>query len=87
MKIIYLLIPILTGCAVGHVSPNVYAQPGRGTTIEKFTADDNHCRSISRTSIINGNRSIDAIFLQCMYSKGHIVPGRPVAQPPQARNR
>ncbi len=83
MKKILLLIPILTGCAVGHVSPNVYAQPGRGTTIEKFTADDTHCRSISRTSI----RSIDAIFLQCMYSKGHIVPGRPVAQPPQARNR
>lgn len=88
-KIFLLIIPVLASCSTAHISPNIVVQPGRGVTIERFIADDNHCREISRTSIINGQRSIDAIYMQCMFSRGHLVPGRAVAipPPPPPRNR
>lgn len=85
-KLIFLLIPVLAGCAMTQVSPNITAQPGRGVSLERFYAEDNHCRSIARTSVINGQRSINAIYYQCMWSHGHQVPGRAVASiPPPPR--
>jgi len=81
MKIIFFLIPILAGCAA-LITPNVFVMPGRGIPPDKFVADDNFCRDISSTSLRYGQHSIDAMYMQCMVSKGHLVPGSALPPPP-----
>ncbi len=83
-----------SGCATVPSGPSVLVLPGPGKTFEQFQADDAFCRQwagqqAATTSAGETYGSIiqwryDMPYQQCMYTKGHQIPGAPAlnALPP-----
>jgi hypothetical protein len=78
-----LLMPLLSACAVTPTGPSVMVLPGVGKPFDQFQADDMACRQYAQTqtSVPSGEagralqRRYDVSYMQCMYAKGHQVPG------------
>ena len=65
---------IVAACTVS--GPNVLVLPGQGSTFEQFQGDDTACRQIARGHDGQTSQSrYDMTYIQCMYAKGHRVPG------------
>lgn len=65
----------IAGCA-SPSRPTVSVLPGTGKSLEQFTADDASCRDWARSRTAKGTqRDYDIAYQQCMYSKGHQIPG------------
>ena len=86
--LLLLLIPLLSACAVMPTGPSVMVLPGVGKPFDQFQADDMGCRQFAQTQtdIPPGaagrqstsrslQRRYDVSYMQCMYAKGHQVPG------------
>ena len=66
--------------------PGVLTLPGSGKTFDEFRADEQACRNVSQSDVAAKasevsdegalQRRYDAVFIQCMYAKGHKVPVR-----------
>src|SRR5215471_8468576 len=79
----------LSGCAPIPVGPTVPVMPAPYKPMDVFAADDRLCREWARSAIgaaAAGDPSIhaydvqdryDIAYLQCMYSKGNLLPGVP----------
>ena len=67
-----------SGCAV--TGPSVMVLPGTGRPMDQFQSDEAACRQMAGVSPSGGRvtsqRQYDMIYIQCMYAKGHQVPGR-----------
>jgi hypothetical protein len=55
---------------------------GRGKTFEQFHADDGACQQVAAREIqstksgeVPAQRRYDIAYMQCMYAKGHQIPG------------
>ncbi len=78
----------LSGCAI-PTGPSVMVLPGSGKTIEQFQADETFCRQWAGQQIsgtAGGSTAVqsygsaaqwryDMAYQQCMYAKGHRLPG------------
>lgn len=84
-----LVLAIFTALAVAGCAspsrPTVSVLPGTGKSLEQFAADDTSCREWARSRTADGTqRDYDIAYVQCMYSKGHQVPGAFPRSPSQA---
>jgi hypothetical protein len=89
-----ILVPLLlTACAPVPAGPGVMVLPGSGISFEQFQADDATCRQFAgqRAGGAGQQWEYDIAYQQCMYAKGHQIPGaRPgsrggAAPPPPPR--
>jgi hypothetical protein len=79
----------LSACATAPRGPSVMVLPGSGKTLEDFKADDAACREWA-TRQLSGDRDTawmlqrryDIAYQQCMYARGHQIPGVSRAAPP-----
>ena len=99
MKWVLFFVAVLAlgGCAGVPSGPSVMVLPGPGKTLEQFQADDTFCRQwaaqqAAKTTAGDMYGSInqwqyDMPYQQCMYTKGHQIPGAPAlnAIPPPPR--
>ncbi len=99
VKWVFFLVPMLVlgGCASAPSGPSVMVLPGPGKTLEQFQTDDAFCRQwaaeqAAKTTSSDMYGSVvqwryDMPYQQCMYSKGHQIPGAPAlnAIPPPPR--
>jgi hypothetical protein len=77
------LLPLLSACAVMPTGPSVMVLPGEGKSFDHFQADDTGCRQYAQTQIgvppgeagRSLQRRYDVSYMQCMYAKGHQLPG------------
>jgi hypothetical protein len=79
-----LLLPLvvagmLSGCAPAPLGPSVMVLPGPGKTLEQFQADETFCQQWAgqRLGGPAGQWRYDIAYQQCMYAKGHRLPGVP----------
>ena len=88
------------GCATAPAGPSVMVLPGTGRPFDQFQADVSVCRDWAAKQVKGAfmdapswevQRRYDNAYIQCMYAKGHQVPGRdlpartpapPVGSPP-----
>jgi hypothetical protein len=87
--VLLLIVPVVavSGCATLPSGPSVMVLPGPGKTLEQFQADDTFCRQwawqqAAKTVAGEMYGSIvqwryDMPYQQCMYAKGHQIPGAP----------
>ncbi len=86
---------LLAACATAPTGPSVMVLPGSEKPFEQFQADDTICRQWAarqtetmQSADISGQRRYDMSYMQCMYGKGHQIPGaggsppRPVSSTP-----
>jgi hypothetical protein len=75
-----ILVPLLSACA-GPTGPGVMVLPGQGSSFEQFQTDDASCRQWAggRAHSWGQQHEYDIAYQQCMYAKGHRLPG---VQPP-----
>lgn len=77
---------LLSGCAAAPLGPSVMVLPGPGKTLEQFQADETFCQQWAGQQIggLAGQWRYDIAYQQCMYAKGHRLPGVPerYAPPP-----
>jgi hypothetical protein len=73
------------GCATAPAGPSVMVLPGTGLPFEQFQADVSICRAWAAQQVKGAfmdapswevQRRYDNAYVQCMYAKGHQVPGR-----------
>lgn len=76
---------LCAGCATAPAGPSVMVLPGSGLPFEQFQADESVCRNWAAGQVKGAfmdapswevQRRYDNAFIQCMYAKGHQVPGR-----------
>ena len=72
----------MTACASVPTGPSVMVLPGQGKTFEQFHADDGACRQVAareiqstRSGEVPAQYRYDVAYMQCMYAKGHQIPG------------
>jgi len=87
---------LMNACAALPTGPHVLVLPSAGISLEEFQRDDRECQVYAshqlRTEAQAGGSSAtrlqwryDMAYVQCMYAKGHRVPGgAPPSPPPQA---
>jgi hypothetical protein len=65
------------GCATAPTAPSVMVLPGAGLSLEQFQADETQCRqwAAGRAPGAGQQREYDMAYMQCMYAKGHQIPG------------
>jgi hypothetical protein len=74
------IISLLSACAAVPTGPSVMVLPGVGKPFDQFQMDDVACRQFARASRVLQSR-YDVSYMQCMYAKGHQLPGtRPAPQ-------
>lgn len=73
------------GCATAPAGPSVMVLPGSGRPFDQFQADVSVCRDWAAAQVKGAfmdapswevQRRYDNAYIQCMYAKGHQVPGR-----------
>jgi hypothetical protein len=86
---------LLTACAALPTGPRVLVLPHVGTPLETFQQDDRECQDYASSQLPTGPQArgssaatlqwrYDMAYVQCMYAKGHRVPGgAPPPPPPQ----
>jgi hypothetical protein len=86
------VILLIAACETAPTAPNVMVLPSAGASLEQFQADDTTCRQwATRQAPSPGQqRQYDIAYQQCMYAKGHVIPGAPAprgtaAPPPPPR--
>ena len=78
----------LGACATVPSGPSVMVLPGAGKPLEQFQRDDVDCRQWAAQQMGAGGdswmlqRRYDIAYQQCMYSRGHDLPGIPRAGRP-----
>ena len=83
---------LVAGCETvppAAMGPSVLVLPGSTKTFDQFRADDVECKNYATTQItgdsnISLQRRYDYAYQQCMYARGHQVPGsvRPYGSTP-----
>jgi hypothetical protein len=91
------LLLLLNACAALPTGPRVLILPGAGKPLEAFQRDDGECQAYASHQLLTGTQTgasstatlqwrYDMAYTQCMYAKGHRVPGDalppPGASPP-----
>jgi hypothetical protein len=86
---------LMNACAVFPTGPGVLVLPHAGAPLETFQGDDRECQGYASHQLRTGPQSgassavtlqwrYDMAYVQCMYAKGHRVPGgAPPPLPPQ----
>ncbi|MDQ3831588.1 MAG: glycine zipper family protein [Candidatus Tectomicrobia bacterium] len=87
------IISLLSACAAVPTGPSVMVLPGVGKPFDQFQMDDVACRQFAQaqTGLPPGEAGArasrvlqsryDVSYMQCMYAKGHQLPGtRPAPQ-------
>jgi hypothetical protein len=87
------IISLLSACAAVPMGPSVMVLPGVGKPFDQFQMDDVACRQFAQaqTGLPPGEAGArasrvlqsryDVSYMQCMYAKGHQLPGtRPAPQ-------
>ena len=86
----------LGACATAPRGPSVMVLPGAGKPLEQFQLDDGGCRQWAAQQAGTGGdsswllqRRYDIAYQQCMYSRGHDIPGvsRTTGPPPAPGQR
>ena len=76
---------LCAGCATAPAGPSVMVLPGSDRPFEQFQADVSVCRDWAAQQVKGAfmdapswevQRRYDNAYIQCMYAKGHQVPGR-----------
>ena len=76
---------LCAGCATAPAGPSVMVLPGTGVPFDQFQADVSVCRDWAAKQVKGAfmdapsfevQRRYDNAYVQCMYAKGHQVPGR-----------
>ena len=93
--ILLLSISILSACTIVPTGPSVLVLPAVGKPMDVFQADEAGCRSYSQQQIgvapeqpagtasaTTFQARYDIAYVQCMYSKGNVVPGVMMAPGP-----
>jgi hypothetical protein len=84
---------LLNACAALPTGPHVQILPGAGKPMEAFQRDDRECQAYAAHQLPSGARAgasaastlqwrYDLAYTQCMYAKGHRVPGDALPPPP-----
>jgi hypothetical protein len=84
---------LLNACAALPTGPRVLILPGAGKPLEVFQRDDGECQAYASRQLSTGAQAgassaatlqwrYDMAYTQCMYAKGHRVPGDALAPPP-----
>jgi hypothetical protein len=82
--VVLIVVGLASACATGPpTGPSVMVLPGTGKTFEQFQADDAACRQWAAQSVGtpggagygSAQRAYDVAYQQCMYAKGHRIPG------------
>jgi hypothetical protein len=76
-------VALVAGCETAPpaaMGPSVLVLPGSTKTFEQFRGDDVECRNYAGTQVtgdsnISLQRRYDYAYQQCMYARGHQVPG------------
>jgi hypothetical protein len=77
---------LLNACAALPTGPHVLVLPQAGTPLEEFQRDDRECQGYASGQLPTGAQAgtqstatlqwrYDVAYVQCMYAKGHRVPG------------
>lgn len=73
---------VLGACATAPRGPSVMVLPGTGKALEAFTLDDAACREWAARQLSGDSdsawmlqRRYDIAYQQCMYARGHQIPG------------
>ena len=85
---------LCAGCATAPAGPSVMVLPGAGRSFDQFQADVSVCRDWAAQQVKGAfmdapsfevQRRYDNAYIQCMYAKGHQVPGfdLPARTPPR----
>jgi hypothetical protein len=86
---------LLNACAALPTGPRVLILPGAGKPLEVFQRDDGECQAYASHQLPPGTQAgasaaatlqwrYDMAYTQCMYAKGHRVPGDTLPSPPGA---
>jgi hypothetical protein len=87
------LLPLIA-CSTIPSGPSALVLPGHDKNATQFQADDTACRQFAHAelttnshppqSLGEGQLHFDIHYLQCMYTKGHLIPvsGEVIADPP-----
>jgi hypothetical protein len=72
-----ILVSFLGACTTAPMGPSIMVLPGRGIAFEQFQADDAACREWASRQAGSPEQQLqyDIAYQQCMYSKGHVIPG------------
>jgi hypothetical protein len=84
---------LLNACAARPTGPHVLVLPGAGTSVEEFQRDEGECQGYASHQLPTGAQAgahsaamlqwrYDMAYVQCMYAKGHRVPGGALPPPP-----
>jgi hypothetical protein len=84
---------LLNACAALPTGPHVLVLPGAGAPLEAFQRDDRECQGYASLQLPTGAQAeassaatlqwrYDMAYVQCMYAKGHRVPGEAPPPPP-----
>jgi hypothetical protein len=81
---IFLSVTLLTGCTTVPSGPSALVLPGQKASEVDFRKDDKACRSFAHQelattphkpqSLDEAQLHFDINYLQCMYTKGHLIP-------------
>jgi len=75
---------LCAGCATAPAGPSVMVLPGAGRPFDEFQADVSVCGDWAAQQVKGAfvdapsfevQRRYDNAYIQCMYAKGHQVPG------------
>jgi hypothetical protein len=72
----------LNACTTAPRGPSVMVLPGAGKSLDQFQLDDAACRQWATQQVPAGGdsswmlqRRYDIAYQQCLYAKGHQIPG------------
>ena len=72
-------ISLLSACARVPTAPSVLALPATGKPMDVFQAEDAECRTYAQHQVAvaatTRQSQYDIPYTQCMYAKGHAIPG------------
>jgi hypothetical protein len=84
MLIIIISVFLLNACSTMPSGPSVLVLPSAGTNFDQFRNEDQLCRNLTHKQVEAAEDSMDSedeaqqgyniVYIQCMYSKGHLVP-------------
>ncbi|MEY4683559.1 MAG: hypothetical protein RLZ25_18 [Pseudomonadota bacterium] len=79
-----LLTMLLVGCSTVPSGPSALALPGDKATESQFRKDEKACRTFAHEELLGCSHKpksleeaqlhFDINYLQCMYTKGHLIP-------------
>lgn len=74
----------LSGCSTIPSGPSALALPGEKVSESQFRKDEKTCRSFAHQELVGSTHKPQSIeeaqlhfdinYLQCMYTKGHLIP-------------